>query len=161
MAEEQTAMEHIARGERVQHYETRRVTRTGQVIEVSISTSPILDAAGQVIGISKVARDVSARKRAADELKRSEERFTRFTRHLPGLAWIKDLQGRYLFVNDAAERAFQKSRAEICGRTDHEIFPPDTANQFSQTTSSRGKTPRGSKQSRRCCTTTAFCITRW
>jgi PAS domain S-box-containing protein len=143
MAEEQAAMEHIVRGERVQHFETRRVTRTGQVIEVSLSTSPILDAAGQVIGISKVARDVSARKQAADELRRSEERFTRFTRHLPGLAWIKDLQGRYLFVNDAAERAFQKPRAEICGRTDHEIFPPETADHFAQNDTLARENPAG------------------
>ncbi len=132
MAEEEATMAQIIRGQRVQNYETKRVTRSGKAIEVSISTSPILDSAGRVIGISKVARDVSAQKRAAAELRRAEERFTRFTRHLPGLAWIKDLQGRYLFINDAAERAFQKPRAEICGRTDHEIFPRETADQFAQ-----------------------------
>jgi PAS domain S-box-containing protein len=106
------------------------VTKAGQRIDVSISISPILDESGRVVGASKVTRDVTAAKRAADELRNSEERFTRFTRHLPGLAWIKDLDGRYLFINDAAERAFQKPRAEICGRTDDEIFPPETAAQF-------------------------------
>jgi len=143
LAEEQAAMQRVVRGERVGHYETKRVTRTGEVIEVSLSTSPILDLAGQVIGISKVARDVTASKRAAEELKRSEERFTRFTCHLPGLAWIKDLQGRYLFVNDAAERAFQKKRAEICGRTDHEIFPPEIADVFCQNDRRARESPTG------------------
>ena len=50
--------------------------------------------------------------------------------HLPGLAWIKDEAGRYLFVNDAAEAAFRKTRAELYGRTDEEIFPPGTSAQF-------------------------------
>jgi PAS domain S-box-containing protein len=131
-AEEDAAMERIWRGERIHHYETVRHTKAGQRIEVSISTSQILDESGRVVGASKVSRDITAAKRAADELRNSEERFARFTRHLPGLAWIKDLDGRYLFVNDAVERAFQKSRWEICGRTDDEIFPPATAAQFCQ-----------------------------
>ncbi len=63
-------------------------------------------------------------------LRESEERFTRFMQHLPGLAWIKDEQGRYVFANDAAERAFGKSREELYGRTDDEVFPPETAKQF-------------------------------
>ena len=128
--EEEAALQKIQRGERIRHYETVRQTKAGQRIEVSISLSPVLDEAGRVVGVSKVARDITAAKRVADELRNSEERFTRFTRHLPGLAWIKDLDGRYLFINDAAERAFQKPRTEICGRTDDEIFPPETAAKF-------------------------------
>ena len=50
--------------------------------------------------------------------------------HLPGLAWIKDLQGRDVYANDAAEMAFHTSRAKLYGKTDDEIFPPETAAQF-------------------------------
>jgi two-component system CheB/CheR fusion protein len=50
--------------------------------------------------------------------------------HLPGLAWIKDHAGRYVFVNDAAEAAFRKSRSDLYGRTDDEIFPAATSAQF-------------------------------
>jgi len=60
----------------------------------------------------------------------NEERFARFMQHLPGLAWIKDLQGRYIFANDAAERAFRTPRAQLYGRTDEEVFPPSTAALF-------------------------------
>ena len=60
----------------------------------------------------------------------SEERFARFMEHLPGLAWIKDLCGRYVFANDAAERAFRTPRAQLYGRTDEEIFAPATAAVF-------------------------------
>ena len=63
-------------------------------------------------------------------LEASELRFSGFMQHLPGLAWIKDLQGRYIYANDAAEKAFRKSRAELDGKTDEEVFDPETAKQF-------------------------------
>src|SRR5437588_12126610 len=50
--------------------------------------------------------------------------------HLPGLAWIKDGRGRYAFANDAALRAFGATRERLYGRTDEEVFPPETAEQF-------------------------------
>jgi PAS domain S-box-containing protein len=77
-----------------------------------------------------IVKDVTAHRVAEDALRQSELRFARFMQHLPGLAWIKDVEGRYLFVNDAAEEAFQKPRAEICGRTDTEVFPAATSAQF-------------------------------
>jgi PAS domain S-box-containing protein len=130
LAVEEAAMDRIRRGEHIEHYETVRVTRAGALIDVSLSISPIVDGSGRVIGASKVARDISARKRATEELQRSQERFARFMRHLPGLAWIKDLEGRYLFVNEAAERAFQRSRDQILGKKDIDLFPPETAEAF-------------------------------
>ena len=65
-----------------------------------------------------------------EALRESEARFARFMHHLPGLAWIKDGRGRYVFANDAAEDAFQVPHEKLLGRTDAEIFPPDTAAQF-------------------------------
>ena len=74
-------------------------------------------------------------RRLAEEdarLRVSEERFARFMQHLPGLAWIKDVEGRYVYANDAAVRAFGTPRAELYGKTDEEVFPPETAAQFRQ-----------------------------
>jgi PAS domain S-box-containing protein len=70
------------------------------------------------------------RKLADEALRESEQRFTRFMQHLPGLAWIKDLEGRYMYVNEAAERAFGVSSRELCGKTDGEVFPAETAASF-------------------------------
>jgi PAS domain S-box-containing protein len=65
-------------------------------------------------------------------LRASEQWFARFMGHLPGLAWIKDRAGRYVYVNDAAERAFQRPRAELYGQTDADVFPPETGREFSE-----------------------------
>lgn len=67
-----------------------------------------------------------------ESLRRSEERFSRFMEQLPGLAWIKDRFGRYEYVNEAAEKVFGASRTFLQGKTDAEIFPPATAEQFRQ-----------------------------
>ena len=81
-------------------------------------------------GFVAVITDVTERKRAEDALRASEQRFARFMQHLPGLAWIKDAQGRYVYANDAAERAFRTPRAELYGKTDDDVFPPETAARF-------------------------------
>jgi PAS domain S-box-containing protein len=65
-------------------------------------------------------------------LRDSEQRFSRFMQHLPGLAWIKDADGRYVFVNDAAARAFQHSKEELYGCRDEELFDQATAHQFNE-----------------------------
>lgn len=82
-----------------------------------------------------IARQIAfgiERKRAEQELHASQERFSRFMQHLPGLAWIKDTQGRYVYANTAAEKAFSVEQKELYGRTDREIFPEATAAQFQQ-----------------------------
>jgi PAS domain S-box-containing protein len=63
-------LERIRRGERVGHFETRRLTKDGRIIDVSLSVSPIRDADGKIIGAAKVARDITDRKQAEEERER-------------------------------------------------------------------------------------------
>jgi len=60
-------LETIRRGERVVHYETVRKTKDGRIINVSLTVSPIRDARGEIVGASKIARDITDRKRAEQE----------------------------------------------------------------------------------------------
>ncbi|RIK88575.1 MAG: hypothetical protein DCC67_00560 [Planctomycetota bacterium] len=78
------------------------------------------------------AADAIEAARSQQALRESEQRFSMFMRHLPGLAWIKDADGRYVFVNDAAERAFRRTQGELYGRTDRDLFSPATARQFTE-----------------------------
>ena len=68
--EEEYILGKIRRGESVEHFETLRQTRDGRLIDVSVTVSPIKDAEGRVIGVSKVARDISERKRAEEKIRR-------------------------------------------------------------------------------------------
>jgi PAS domain S-box-containing protein len=63
-------LEEIQRGKRVEHLETERVRKDGQRIHVSLTLSPIVDSQGRIIGASKIARDVSDRKRIEQERER-------------------------------------------------------------------------------------------
>jgi PAS domain S-box-containing protein len=72
-SEEASILDRQRRGERVEHYETQRVTKDGRRIDVSLTVSPIRDASGTVVGASKVARDITARKRAEADLQRSAQ----------------------------------------------------------------------------------------
>ena len=130
--EETRIMERIRRGEMVDHSETIRRRKDGTLFHASVTVSPIRDSQGNVVGASKIALDITDRKRAEEKLRDSEQRFTRFMQHLPGLAWIKDAQGRYVYANDAAEKAFRTKRDALYGKTDHEVFPPATAALFAE-----------------------------
>jgi PAS domain S-box-containing protein len=76
--EEPRILERLGRGERVDHFETVRLTKDGRRIDVSLTISPILDSDGRVIGASKVARDVTERKRAEDALREADRKKDEF-----------------------------------------------------------------------------------
>ena len=63
-SEEQRILECIKRGEHVEHYETVRQRKDGALVDISLTVSPIRDGSGQVVGASKIARDIGERKRA-------------------------------------------------------------------------------------------------
>jgi len=64
LEEESTILGRLRRGERIEHFETKRLRKDGRLIDVSLTISPIRDAEGNVIGASKIARDVTDAKRA-------------------------------------------------------------------------------------------------
>ncbi|MGC8492021.1 MAG: sensor histidine kinase [Syntrophobacteraceae bacterium] len=70
----------IARSEAVEHFETRRRRKNGEIVYVSLSVSPIRDKSGKVIGASTIARDISERKRMEEELRKSRDDLERRVR---------------------------------------------------------------------------------
>lgn len=71
---EMVTLGRIPRGERVSHYETVRLGKDGVAIPVSVRLSPILDRNGRIIGISKIARDITERKRVEEALRLADQR---------------------------------------------------------------------------------------
>lgn len=72
-AEERDILSKLRKGERLAHYETTRVTKSGTRLDVSLTISPIRDGTGRVIGTSKIARDISDRKKMEKLLLQSEK----------------------------------------------------------------------------------------
>jgi PAS domain S-box-containing protein len=91
---------------------------------------PIRDAEGNVIRWLGTNTDVTQQRQTQEALRESEERFSQFMQNLPGLAWIKDLEGRYVFANAAAQAAFQVSGEALYGKKDQDIFTADVASRF-------------------------------
>ncbi|HEY0792401.1 MAG TPA: PAS domain S-box protein, partial [Chthoniobacterales bacterium] len=97
--EEKQILARLERGEHVGHYETVRQGKDGRLIEVSLSISPLQDGHGQVIGASKIARDITARKRTERALQESEARFRTMANSIPQLAWMTRPDGYIVWYN--------------------------------------------------------------
>ena len=78
--EEREILTRLRQRERIQHYETTRIAKDGRRIEISMTVSPLLDQSGKVIGASKVARDITASRRAEIELQRARTELARVAR---------------------------------------------------------------------------------
>jgi PAS domain S-box-containing protein len=111
--EEPRILERIKRGERIEHFETIRRCKDGRTVDVSLTVSPMRDKRGTIVGASKVARDVTARKRAeALVTRRADEQAAlyRFTDRLYRAGTVKDIHEAAL---DAIMDAMHCSRASI------------------------------------------------
>jgi PAS domain S-box-containing protein len=118
--EEPEIMARIKRGERLENFETVRVGKNHSVLKISLTVSPIKDAAGQVIGASKIAHDISVRKRAEATLRESEERFRALFELGPVAVYSCDASGVILEFNNRAAELWD--RAPAVGDTDERFF---------------------------------------
>ncbi|MFX0065036.1 MAG: PAS domain S-box protein [Candidatus Hermodarchaeota archaeon] len=94
--------------------------------------SALLKKNNEVQAIQIIARDITDRKEAENTLRESEKRFTSFMRNLPGIAFIKDSDHRYVFANRYFEEEFQLNHEEWYGKINEELFPADVAAQFTK-----------------------------
>ena len=117
--EEDRILRKIKAGERIEHYETVRLTKDGRSIPVSLTNSPIKDASGNIIGASKIARDITDRKQAEEARRVSEERYRILFDLGPVAVYSCDVSGVILDFNRRA--------AELWGRAPK---PGDTDERF-------------------------------
>jgi PAS domain S-box-containing protein len=97
--EEIKLLQRLRAGERVEHYETIRVTREGKRLDMSLTMSPLRDSTGRITGISNISRDITDRKRAEQELRESEERFRLVADTAPVLIWLAGADKLCSFFN--------------------------------------------------------------
>src|SRR6185503_1342297 len=123
-----TILAAIRRGERMHHFETERIRKDGTRIHVSLTESPIKDAAGRIVGASKIARDVTERKRSEALLRAIEERTRSVLAFNQGVLtnmgeglYTVDKQGLVTSVNPAAEKLFGWASDELLRRKMHDV----------------------------------------
>ena len=122
-------LERIKKGERIEHYETARKAKNGDLIDISLTVSPVRDSSGKIVGASKVARDITDRKRA-DERLRASEKDAREARD-----WLQtvlssigdaviatNFEGRVTFLNDVAAKLIGRTQEEAVNRHLDEVF---------------------------------------
>jgi PAS domain S-box-containing protein len=121
-AEEDMILGKMRRGERIEHFETVRLAKDGRRLDISLSISPIKDDSGKIIGVAKIARDITEQKRLERELAAQQERL-RVTLASIGDAVIAcDVDGRVTFLNQSAEVMTGWPASEAAGRGLHEVF---------------------------------------
>jgi nitrogen fixation negative regulator NifL len=121
--EEAEFLERLGRGERIDHYDTVRVDKSGRPIDVSVTLSPVCDATGAVIGISKSVRDITERKRAEEALRSSQAKLQGVIGSaMDAIISVDDAQ-RIVVFNQAAENIFQCPAAEALGSNLDRFIP--------------------------------------
>lgn len=122
-AEEPSILERLRGGDRLEHFETQRRRKDGAIIDVSITVSPIWDAAGRLVGASKVARDITASKRAQIALAEREAHLQSVLDTVPSAMVVIDPQGRMQSFSATAERLFGYTPGEAIGRNVSMLMP--------------------------------------
>jgi PAS domain S-box-containing protein len=100
--EEPGILARLRAGERIDHYQTVRRHKNGTLLDISLTVSPIRDKTGRIIAASKIARDISAHKRAEEALRDSERRLRELLSAIPAAIYTTDAEGKITYYNEAA-----------------------------------------------------------
>jgi len=106
----------LKNGERIEHLETERVRRDGQIIQVALTISPIRNARGQIVGASTIARDITGRKQAESALRRYAEEVQDLYDHAPCGYHSLAEDGTFLRINDTELAWLGYTREEVLGK---------------------------------------------
>jgi PAS domain S-box-containing protein len=121
-AEETEILNRIRKGQRIEHFETLRRRKDGTLINVSLTVSPIKNERGEVIGASKIARDITRSKEAQEQLRRALEFDQTVMLSMGEGLYTVDSEGQATFMNPAAERMLGWTTDEILGRRIHDVI---------------------------------------
>jgi PAS domain S-box-containing protein len=121
-AEEDEILERIRHGERIDHFETVRLAKDGHPVDISLSVSPVRDATGTIVGVAKIARNITEQKRAAAALNAQREWFRVTLTSIGDAVIAADATGHVTYMNNTAETLTGWTAAEAEGHPLAEVF---------------------------------------
>jgi PAS domain S-box-containing protein len=113
----------IKRGEHVDHFHSIRQTKDGRPLHVSITVSPVRNAHGEIVGASKIARDITTQFEAQQEIDEQRERLHVTLRSIGDAVITTDKEGAVTFLNPVAETLTGIELAQASGKNIREVFP--------------------------------------
>ena len=117
-AEEAAILGKIRKGEPVEQFATLRRKKDGTLIPVLLMISPVRDAAGKVVGASKIARDITQRTEAQEALRKRDAILQAINEGTTDVICVKDREGKIVMANPAMCRLLGKSESELLGKDD-------------------------------------------
>jgi PAS domain S-box-containing protein len=114
------------KGEGRSHQELLRSRKDGSLVEVSMWSAPLRGERGEATGIMGLFEDITEINAVKVALRKSEERFSLFMEHFPGMAYIQDPEGRYVYGNEAWFAQLPKRRSQIWREKTVESWMPET-----------------------------------
>jgi PAS domain S-box-containing protein len=120
----------VQHGETIEQFDSVRVAKDGRHIPVTLTFSPVLDAAGGIASAAIFIRDNTARKHAEQALQASEARFRNLLNTLPQKIFLKDRESNFTFCNENFAKDFRITPEEIIGKDLHAIFPRELADKY-------------------------------
>ncbi|MGA9388958.1 MAG: PAS domain S-box protein, partial [Candidatus Sulfotelmatobacter sp.] len=115
-AEEKSIISRLRRGERIEHYETVRRTKSGQRLNISLTVSPVKNSEGKIVGASKIARDITEKKSIEKTLKEGEARLRAAFSQTYSFLILLTADGTIIEANRAALEAAGLPREQVVGR---------------------------------------------
>lgn len=121
--EEADILRRLSRGQRIEHYETVRRKKNGQLCDIALTISPMRDREGRIFGASKIARDITDQKRAQRALFESQERWRVTLESIGDGVIATDMNGVVTFVNSVALKLTGRTSASMINRPLIDVFP--------------------------------------
>jgi PAS domain S-box-containing protein len=126
--EEKTILESIRADRRIEHFETQRLTKGGELLDVSLTISPVMNSAGEIVGASKILRDISERKRFEEGQRSISKKLAEaaaIVESSDDAILSKNLNGIITSWNLGASRVFGFSAEEMIGESILKLIPEE------------------------------------
>ncbi len=117
---------------RTQSHEESIVSFGGKSIIFDVTKGPMFDAAGNVIGLFGISRDITAFKQAQAALLERDFKLSAIVNYSPAVLSLKDIDGHYVLANPNLQRIHHLTEEEILGKTDFDLYPEDIAKSLSK-----------------------------